>query len=186
MGYSPADALLMQMPSGAVEVVGCTLLACGVLFFPYRLFWAIIGTIIVFISECMLAFSSNIKVQYAGFCLYMLSPVGFICLLSIIASNVAGHTKKVTTNAIFLIGYCVGNLIGPQTFIDSQAPAYAGAKISIVINGCVSLAVLIVIWYKYWNDNRRRNNNSESVESVENIEFADLTDKENPVFKYEL
>lgn len=186
MGYSPANALLMQMPSGAVEVVGCTLLACGVLFYPYRLFWATVGTVIVIISECMLAFSSNVKVQYAGFCLYTLSPIGFICLLSIIASNVAGHTKKVTTNAIFLIGYCVGNLIGPQTFIDNQAPEYTGAKISIVVNGCVSLVVLILIWYSYWVDNKKRDNNFDKAENVEHLEFADLTDKENPAFRYEL
>lgn len=186
MGYSPANALLMQMPSGAVEVVGCTLLACGVLFYPYRLFWATVGTVIVIISECMLAFSSNVKVQYSGFCLYTLSPIGFICLLSIIASNVAGHTKKVTTNAIFLIGYCVGNLIGPQTFIDKQAPEYTGAKISIVVNGCVSLVVLILIWYSYWVDNKKRDNNFDKAENVEHLEFADLTDKENPAFRYEL
>lgn len=188
MGYTPAHALLMQMPQGAVEVVGCTLFACGVLYFPYRMFWAIAGTVIVVISECMLAFSSNDKVQYAGFTLYTFSPIGFICVLSIISSNVAGHTKKVTTNAIFLVGYCVGNLVGPQTFIDTQAPAYTGAKISIVVNGFASLVVLIIIWFVYALDNKKREKlaTNEEFENIHNHEFADLTDKENPSFRYSL
>jgi ACS family allantoate permease-like MFS transporter len=30
----------------------------------------------------------------------------------LISSNVAGYTKKTTVAAMFLIGYCVGNIIG--------------------------------------------------------------------------
>jgi ACS family allantoate permease-like MFS transporter len=29
-----------------------------------------------------------------------------------ISSNVAGYTKKTTVAAMYLIGYCVGNIIG--------------------------------------------------------------------------
>lgn len=188
LGYSPSKSLLMQMPTGAVEIVGCILFAMGVRYIPSRFFWAISGTVIVVVSECMLAFSTNPKVQLAGYSLYTLGPIGFICLLSIIASNVAGHTKKVTTNAIYLIGYCVGNLIGPQTFIDTQAPKYQGAKISIVVNGIVSLIVLCLIYYTYWTNNKQRDALAEDqdFENIKNHEFADLTDKENPLFRYSL
>lgn len=188
MGYSSGDSLLMQMPQGAIVFVGCILFACGVLVYPYRLAWAIFSTIILVFAECMLAFGKQQKVQFAGMCLYNMSTLGFICMLSIISSNVSGHTKKITINAIFLIGYCVGNLIGPQTFIDSQAPTYYGAKIAIVVNGAASLIVLVLIWYSFWYDNKKRDKNwtKEEFRSVENQEFLDLTDKENPNFRYEL
>lgn len=31
-----------------------------------------------------------------------------------ISSNIAGYTKKQLTGAAVFVGYCVGNIIGPQ------------------------------------------------------------------------
>ncbi|EGC47951.1 conserved hypothetical protein [Histoplasma capsulatum var. duboisii H88] len=42
--------------------------------------------------------------------------------------NTVDHTKQYS---ILHIGYCVGNLIGPQTFRESQAPEYIGGFIDI-------------------------------------------------------
>jgi hypothetical protein len=38
-----------------------------------------------------------------------------------ISSNIAGYTKKQLTAAVVFIGYCIGNAVGPQTFIASEA-----------------------------------------------------------------
>ncbi len=38
-----------------------------------------------------------------------------------VSSNVAGYTKKQLTGAVFFTGYCVGNIVGPQTLIASEA-----------------------------------------------------------------
>lgn len=132
----------------------------------------------------MLSFAGPYEAQYAGLCLWNVAPVGFICMLSIIASNTAGHTKKVTVNAITLIAYCVGNLIGPQTFIEAQAPEYAGGKIAIVVCIAVSLVTLFCIWFVFWTRNKKLDANLNT--KVENLEFADLTDKQNPNFRYSL
>ncbi len=40
--------------------------------------------------------------------------------LTMVSSNVAGYTKKQLTAAVLFTGYCVGNIIGPQTFISSE------------------------------------------------------------------
>lgn len=53
--------------------------------------------------------------------------------LTMISSNVAGSTKKQLTSAILFTGYCVGNIIGPQTFLDSEARELA----SLLIIYCV-------------------------------------------------
>lgn len=184
LGYATGKSLLMQMPAGAVEIVGCGLLAYCYRFFPNRMFWATLGTAIALAAECMLAFSSNPKVKLAGFTLYTLAPIGFICILSSIGSNILGTTKKQTCNAIFLIGYCVGNLIGPQTFKSNEAPTYTSAKLAIVICGAIALFTLILIWIYYIYENRRRDRSGVAEVQIENIEFADLTDKENPNFRY--
>lgn len=50
--------------------------------------------------------------RLAGYYLTQASPTPFVAILSLISSNVAGYTKKTTVAAMFLIGYCVGNIIG--------------------------------------------------------------------------
>lgn len=50
--------------------------------------------------------------RLAGYYLTQASPTPFVALLSLLSSNVAGYTKKTTVAAMYLIGYCVGNIIG--------------------------------------------------------------------------
>lgn len=67
-----------------------------------------------------------------GYYLTQASPTPFVALLSLISTNVAGWTKKTTVAAFYLIGYCAGNIIGPQTFRPKDAPRYVPAEIVIV------------------------------------------------------
>lgn len=187
--YTVKESLLMQMPFGAVEFVGCILFAYCYRFYQSRMFWAALATTIAVMGQCFLAFSNNNKLALAGYSIYGLSPLGFICILSSISSNVTGHTKKVTGNAIVLVGYCVGNLIGPQTFLASEAPTYKTAKICIVAFGASSLATILAIWFYYWRENMKRDKRGYvkgEVDMIENFEFADLTDLENPLFRYSM
>lgn len=188
LGYSTLKTLLMGMIGGSVQLVGCISFAYCYRFYPSRLLWATLVSFLSVVFLCMLAFASNTKVQFAGYSMYSLSPLLFICVLSSIALNVAGHTKKVTVNAIFLIGYCVGNLIGPQTFISTQAPDYAGAKAAMVGCAAVAAVCMVILWISYVRENRKRDRvageQAMEFEKIENHEFADLTDRQNPLFRY--
>jgi hypothetical protein len=44
--------------------------------------------------------------------------------MSIIASNVAGYTKRTTVNAVMFMGNCAGNITGPFLFFPGEAPGY--------------------------------------------------------------
>lgn len=182
--YSTGKTLLMQMPGGAVELVGCILFAYLYKYIPIRMFWAVLGIAITLACQCMVAFSSNSTVQLAGMSLLYIGPIGGICILASIGSNVLGTTKKQTANAMYLVAYCVGNLIGPQTFRESDAPNYQPAKITIVVCGVINLVLLIVIWILYVRENKKRDERGHVKIDVDNIEFADLTDKENLNFRY--
>ncbi|QOU19884.1 hypothetical protein BRETT_004039 [Brettanomyces bruxellensis] len=190
-GYSSEESLLMNLPSGAIDIVGCIGLAAFNKRFP-RLLIAVFALAITLMGACLLAFASSNSAKLAGYYIYNFLPITMICSLSCFASNTAGHTKKITTNSLYLIAYCVGNLVGPQTFISSQAPDYSGGKISIVVCLCAALLLTIGIYFIYWNRNRRRDagkNSSDvltSVSIMKNRQFADLTDKENPYFRYSL
>jgi MFS transporter, ACS family, allantoate permease len=42
----------------------------------------------------------------------------------LLASNIAGYTKKTVSGALFFSVYCVANIISPQTFPAAEAPVY--------------------------------------------------------------
>jgi ACS family allantoate permease-like MFS transporter len=58
--------------------------------------------------------------RLAGYYLTQASPTPFVALLSLISSNVAGYTKKTTVAAMYLIGYCVGNIIGGYFLLSGR------------------------------------------------------------------
>lgn len=131
--------------------------------------------------------SNNIG-RLLGYYLTNSSPTGFVALLSLISTNVAGYTKKTTVAALYLIGYCVGNIIGPQTFQPEDAPQYVPAEITIIVCGGVSVLLLWFIrwWYVRENAKKRQIRESPGYVKMENQEWMDLTDKENHEFVYSL
>lgn len=58
-------------------------------------------------------------------------PTAFVALLSMISSNVAGYTKKTTVAALYLIGYCVGNIIGMFLYLISALSLFIALTIPI-------------------------------------------------------
>ncbi|CAI4044077.1 hypothetical protein SKDZ_10G3480 [Saccharomyces kudriavzevii ZP591] len=197
-GYTSKETLLMGLPTGAVELVGCPLF--GILavyaankkvpFWKYKLSWAIFAAVLALIASCMLGFANNSKkARLAGAYLWYISPVSFICVLSNISANSSGYSKKWTVSSINLVAYAAANLAGPQTFIAKQAPKYHGAKVAMVVCYAVMIVLLSAILIINIRENKRRDNIAAErgfPEEAENLEFSDLTDFENPNFRYTL
>ncbi len=188
LGYGSKKSLLMRMPGGAVETVGLVLFALLINKWPYHIFLSSFITAVVIAGSCMLAFSTNSKAQLAGLYIYSLSPIGMICFLSFFGANTLGYTKKITSQALLLIAYATGNLVGPQTFRSTEAPGYHSAKIAIVVCYIISLFCLIGTFFvNYWDNKKRdkiENSSSFEMPNIENIEYADLTEREMPGFRY--
>lgn len=68
--------------------------------------------------------------RLVGLWLCYFQGLGFSMSLTIVSSNIAGYTKKQLTGAVLFTGYCVGNIIGPQTFKSSEKPGYKSAYIA--------------------------------------------------------
>ena len=91
-------------------------------------------------------------------------------------------------NAILLMSFCLGNIIGPLTFTSQSAPNYIPAKITIIVT-CAAAAVLTIMLQLYyiWENRRRERLVSEGgIEHKTDIEFADVTDRKNLEFRYRL
>lgn len=113
-GYTPEQSLLYGIPGGAVEVVA--LIASGFLgdWLGRRLMCSMGGLVTAMVGMILiiaLPLSNNVG-RLIGYYMTQASPTPFVALLSLISSNVAGYTKKTTVAAVYLISYCVGNIIG--------------------------------------------------------------------------
>ncbi|EXJ77960.1 hypothetical protein A1O3_09119 [Capronia epimyces CBS 606.96] len=189
MGYSKVDSLLLVTPLGAYEIVvlvGVTYVAMK----TQQRLWCCIATHIPSIVGGILMAATGKASALVGYYLSGGIPIGWTTILGLQASNVAGSTKKITVTAIGTIAYTVGNIISPQTFQAKDAPRYLPAKISIVILYflCTVDLYLIRLVYVYRNKKRDAEAAQRAPDYVpeKNHEFLDLTDIQNPEFRYSL
>ncbi|KAL3455740.1 hypothetical protein BJX64DRAFT_294740, partial [Aspergillus heterothallicus] len=89
---------------------------------------------------------------------YLFSTIAcaFPLALSLIDSNVCGQTKKIFVNGVFFVTYCAGNIAGPQVFLESEAPGYPTAFVTML--GCVAASFVLVVLYRaiLRRENKRR------------------------------
>lgn len=78
-----------------------------------------------------------------------------------------------------MIAYCVGNLIGPQTFRSKDAPRYAPALATAAAVVSFGIVDLGLIWFINARENKRRDEIMSAPDYVkrENTSFLDMTDR---------
>ncbi|KAH7021166.1 major facilitator superfamily domain-containing protein [Microdochium trichocladiopsis] len=113
--------------------------------------------------------------------------LGFSMSLTMVSSNVAGSTKKQLTSALLFTGYCVGNIIGPQTFIDSEKPYYKSAYVAMLVGYSVKLVAILVLYVYMYRENKRRDALGPADErAAVELGMHDVTELDNPGFRYSL
>ncbi|KAI1612656.1 MFS transporter [Exophiala viscosa] len=195
-GYSSQQALILGMPGGAVGIF--IVLLSGYLSDKWNdrslvMLICLIPTIIA--AGLMYGLDPTGVPHNKGallFASYLSGTFGaaFMLLLAWNASNLAGHSKKVTCNALTLVGFCLGNILGTQTFQQSEAPGYKSGKIAIV--ACLTAQVCVCFVLRYCNDRLNKKNRealasmSEEDKSLarEKLAYSDETDRRNPFFMY--
>ncbi|KAI1400681.1 major facilitator superfamily domain-containing protein [Hypoxylon fuscum] len=127
-----------------------------------------------------------------GYYMISVSGASWGLVMTMISNNTVGYTKKATVNGLQILAYGAGNWIGPQTFRSNEAPNYEHAKIMVAIMYGLAACVLIIIRIVNWRENKRRDKmqaedgTAEVTEEVERAKFLDLTDFEQPHYRYVL
>jgi len=189
-GYNSKQSLLLGIPGGAIEIIALIAAGWAGDYYRNRLLVCTSGLLLSILGMLLVTCLDNHHNvgKLIGYYLTQASPTPFVALLSLISTNVAGWTKKTTVAAMYLIGYCVGNIIGPQVFQAKDAPDYRPAKITIIV--CWVLSLLDILFIYWWC--RSQNAKKAAVRAqpgyvkIEGQEFYDLTDRENPEFIYSL
>lgn len=123
-------------------------------------------------------------------------------IISLISRNIAGRTKKGICISMTFVGWAAGNMAAPQIFQTSDAPYYLHGFIAhLCIYGVYILLVILTrIVLMRRNIQKRKNaaamitagtHNTQSGEKIaandhvsHDLAFQDLTDIENPNFRY--
>lgn len=124
-----------------------------------------------------------------------------------VASNVAGFTKKSVASAMMFMAYTAGNIIGPFLFFPSEAPDYpvsspiqihltnkaltyelqSGFLATTICFG-VSTLTMLVLRFTIIRENKRRDKlqqgPSDPVDDRDQLELSDVTDRKNLNFRY--
>lgn len=141
----------------------------------------IVGTIVILIVKPTPSNSGGLLIAF--YCtLFFLAQGNMI--ISLVTRNIAGQTKKSTTMTLVFIGWAVGNLIAPQIFQEKDAPRYLkGFLVHIVVYG-VYIGLVVLTRVVLMARNRRKDSEASETEASLDLAFADLTDLENPNFRY--
>ncbi|KAI4591454.1 hypothetical protein KJ359_001026 [Pestalotiopsis sp. 9143b] len=195
LGFSSRRALLLAMVEGVVATISAYLCNGGVWYLTRR--WPrlqcrvpiiILGELVGMIASIFLYTLPITAVGGRLAALWMakffLGP--YIVMLALNVTNIAGHTKKVTVQAIVFIAYCISNIIAPHFFRDDQAPLYplgTGAILGSYVLSIITIAMYAL--YCYWENCRRDRIDATAGERVhEDTDFKDLTDRQNIHFRY--
>ncbi|CZR65675.1 related to allantoate permease [Phialocephala subalpina] len=109
--------------------------------------------------------------------------------LSMISRNIAGQTKKATVVATNFVAWAVGNAIGPQVFLKWNAPRYLIAFTVHLV--CYSILVFVILFLRWYLLRQNKKKDELALAGIQEAQdqqyvhaFEDLTDKENPNFRY--
>lgn len=109
--------------------------------------------------------------------------------ISMISRNIVGQTKKTVVVVMNFVAWATGNAIGPQVFLSWNAPR---CFIAFAVHmSCYALLVLAIMFLR-WELKRRNVRKDRLVEAgiretkdeMLVHEFDDLTNVENPNFRY--
>jgi MFS family permease len=126
-----------------------------------------------------------------------------VILFGWIASITAGHTKRITTNAIIMCAYAIGNAAGPFVWKEQYLPRNHIPWTVLTASSFVSGILILLLRFMLAAENKRREaepyddtyddayivtfdvDGKETHKKVDKS-FLDLTDKQNREFRYVL
>ncbi|CAI7641756.1 unnamed protein product [Penicillium viridicatum] len=195
LGYSSVESTVVAMPEHAIQLVS-VLLAGGICSYigKGRCIAMILSNICVLVGSVLLyTLPTERKMSRLGAVYSLLTcTVSYIMCMSLISSNVAGFTKKMTASVMIFVGYCVGQIITPQFFISSEAPTYPTGFRAYFVTASMMIVIQATLMLYYLNENRRRDRRSEATvvadegnqHHILETDLMDLTDREQPNFRY--
>ncbi len=190
-GYTTLESILFQFPLGAVVFVFILLTGYLSSRIPNIRILLLILCCLPVIAGCAMIWKSTWNHRPAtpvvGYTLIgFFGPVVSL-IISIGMANVAGATKKSFTAAAIFVAYCVGNIVGPQLIkTPTLKRHYPELWLGLIICYCIVICLAVALYVTLRRENKRRDGLGLDEGARDRLAFKDLTDKENPYFRYVL
>ncbi|TXT15863.1 hypothetical protein VHUM_00366 [Vanrija humicola] len=194
LGFTLQQTTLLGIPTGVFSWISSLLFGYIAVKTKQRCYSAM-GSCLIPLMGTILLYRiprSNIGGSLASLYLVYFYWGPYIVMMGSVYANTGGFTKKMIVYAIAYMGYCVGNIVGPQTFQAKQAPKYTAGVVAMLT--CYGCALLLIFVYRvhlvYLNRQKAKQleaherDNGTEVDLLD--EWQDLTDSANPRFVYEL
>lgn len=145
----------MQIPTGAIGIFG--LLISIWVTNKIKLRWPVIAVICLFPIAGAIALTQVPRNQPNSLMGCYYTAYVFSCLQPLLISwgnlNAAGTTKRVVTTATMFAALTVGNIVGPQVYLDREKPAYHTGLYVDIACWCILLILVVSMGFylKYLN-----------------------------------
>lgn len=125
MGFSTLKSILLGLPMGGAEIVFLVITSflasylrkARVLLMIFNTAVSLVGMVLVYCLDSQAG-------RMTGLVFTVTFAINIPISLSLVTSNVAGFTKRSIVSSMLFVGYCVGNIVGPQFFLSTEAPVY--------------------------------------------------------------
>lgn len=188
LGFTGLTSLLLIMPAGAVTgTVQIIAPYCAMKYKNMRC-WIVVITVSISLLGSILLWQlplSNTAGRLVAVYILAFYGGGYAVLMGISVANCAGYTKRSVSSSGIFVGYCLGNFVGPLTFLESEAPYYNTGWVVTVVTLVATIVLMIVYRFVCFWDNQRRDA-SGSREAFDHAYEDDFTDKSNQQFRYTL
>ncbi|KAK4688189.1 MFS transporter, ACS family, allantoate permease, partial [Tremellales sp. Uapishka_1] len=150
LGFTIKQTTLLGIPTGVFSWISSLIFSYIAVKTKQRALTGMASMIIPFLGVILLYTipRSNIGGSLASLYLVYWYWGPYIVLMGASYANTGGYTKKMTVYAISYIGYCVGNIVGPQTFRANQAPKYTGGVIAMLV--CYIFSSIALLGYRFY------------------------------------
>ncbi|KAI8099882.1 major facilitator superfamily domain-containing protein [Halteromyces radiatus] len=181
-GFDRLNSILLTIPSGVADIIyicvaiyvnrrwGWTLPMASLL-----LVWSTIGLILLITVPYA-------KAKLLGLYMCWGFAAAYVLLLTSLANNVTGYTKKIFYSSCTIVLYTIGNFAGPLMTMNQPAP-YLGGMIGFCVANVIAIILMMLAHLSMLRENRRR------LASTTERQFDvldDLTDVENTNIIYRL
>ncbi|KAJ6491177.1 MFS general substrate transporter [Mycena sanguinolenta] len=194
-GFTTLQTTLLNIPSGVAQIIGVTVGCYMLRKFPNGRAWI-----------HNLFFVPNILAALIQIFLPYSNKIGHLSAIYILTT--AGHTKKLATNGIFLIGYALGQTLCTQFWKAQYEPRFIVPWTICLASYAADIAIVTTLWFLLRAENARRDAlaaktgvgaatvgfgylrtvdaSGQEVKMKVEKGFLDLTDRQNLAFRYVL
>ncbi|GJN82629.1 hypothetical protein PLIIFM63780_006172 [Purpureocillium lilacinum] len=189
-GYPPLKTVLLLGGAGATLFVSLLLCGTGAVYIPHsRSIFGMVSCLPVIAGSVMVWKSdwSTKMTPLWGFYLTSIFATTVVMVLTLMAANTAGHTKKAVTSGLVWASYCASNGIAPLTVRTQEKDDHYPTAWKIILSMTSLSFVLLAVfrWYLLHLNKKKDQVKLVNHEEAARTAFMDMTDRANENFRYE-